>query len=109
MEAIVTALDNSGDGDDCEMLATAELTISACAWRVGVFIANEPMFRARIPPEEQQTSVGSSSDPRNTPDADFCTKTLAVYCEPERLRDAWFGCRIVRKAISMVKEAGGGG
>jgi hypothetical protein len=40
----------------CKSMSRVEITISECAWTLGIFIANESGFRARPPPDSNAHS-----------------------------------------------------
>jgi hypothetical protein len=79
----------------CPMMLYTEITLSECAWKMGVFIANEPMFRPRIP----EDSNAASTDLANPPFMNLCTKTLGVYEDPMHFTNLWVQCGITHEAL----------
>lgn len=85
MSAILTLVRGGG----CGYLGTIELTISSCAWKSGVFIANSDRFLPSVNPQDSQH---------------VCSFPLSVYVEPSLEKDTWFVCRMILKSVELGRN-----
>lgn len=78
----------------CRFWVDASLTISRCAWKRGIFLANSDRMRTGLQLD------GDISD--HVVDNQFCTETVSAHYFDSVYRSRYTECRLVRGAVPVV-------
>lgn len=81
--------------EPCTFLASADLTISRCAWRIGIYMAHHEKMRPFLSPGDEPGDT--QSDPAVAKDAVLCSDTMSVHYMDMAYRSRWVECDLINK------------
>ena len=84
---------NIGRGS-CKFFGNVDFTISRCAWRNGIYLANYEQMRPTV---KRASSLVSSPNRGEFPDQELCSLTLSVHYMDARYRSRWLECDLLQK------------
>eukprot|EP00283_Hemiselmis_rufescens_P012129 CAMPEP_0173436998 /NCGR_PEP_ID=MMETSP1357-20121228/17791_1 /TAXON_ID=77926 /ORGANISM="Hemiselmis rufescens, Strain PCC563" /LENGTH=371 /DNA_ID=CAMNT_0014402153 /DNA_START=149 /DNA_END=1264 /DNA_ORIENTATION=+ len=86
--------ENLGRGK-CAFAVSADLTISRCAWRIGIYLVHHRQMRAAL-----DQSLQHETDPGRVAHMDLCSDTMSVHYMDMRYRSHWVECDLINKYYS---------